>query len=340
MNNLPSISIVTVSYNPDPILFRQCLHAIAKQDYQKERIEHIVLDAGSSLSIIDMARKSRCKVFVRKDLVNKAEQRQYMGAKLSKNEILLFLETDNILPDPNWLRRMVEPFEESSVFCTFSTHNCVHLATSLLARYCSLFGVSDPVLYYLGKSEKMSWHKMSGYDKGKIISDNKKYCITQFSKDTLPVLGDNGCMMKRSIFNKTDMSQQEFVHLDLFSEFLGKGFDTCAAVYTCIFHDPGKNLRSLVKRRLHYSTIYTKEHISKRKYQIYNPTSWKDRINVIKFCIFTVTLIEPIVESIVGFIKKREPAWFLHIVVCWIFLINYVFFEIKHALKNTYEKIS
>ena len=44
---LPSISILTITYNPNPKVFRKVLDSIKNQDYPKHLIEHIVVDGGS-----------------------------------------------------------------------------------------------------------------------------------------------------------------------------------------------------------------------------------------------------------------------------------------------------
>jgi len=115
------------------------------------------MDGGSKNGAIELAREFGCKVIVRKDLQKEINARMYVGVKKAKNDIIAIIETDNPLPSNDWLNRMVEPFlKEKNIFCTFNTYNFFTKDMSLLTRYCALVGVSDPVLYYLGKSEKMS----------------------------------------------------------------------------------------------------------------------------------------------------------------------------------------
>lgn len=341
--HLPSISIVTVSFNPKIDLFRKFLDAIKIQDYPKSKIEHIVVDGGSKNKSIDIAKKEGCKVLVRKDLQQEAEERQYIGFKKATNDIILVLETDNILPNSRWLKQMVAPFmEDKDIFCTFSSYNCVNQANSLLSKYCALFGVSDPVLFYLGKSEKLTWQKQDKkYDKGKILSQNKNYSSVQFGKENLPVMGDNGSLFKREAFLNIKSKQKNFVHLDLFMDFLDKGYNKFGVVYNCIVHETGSNILQLIKRRLLYTRMYSKEIEVKRRYMVYDPSSLKDKWNILKFCIFTITLIEPIAQSLYGYYRKREIAWFLHPMMCWTFFLGYIIFETKQFIKNKkYEKTS
>ena len=57
MNNLPSISIVTCTYNVNLKLFEKVLKALREQVYPKRLIEHIVMDAGSSNGTVELAKK-------------------------------------------------------------------------------------------------------------------------------------------------------------------------------------------------------------------------------------------------------------------------------------------
>ena len=45
--SLPSISILTITFNPNPKVFRKVLESIKNQDYPKYLIEHIIVDGGS-----------------------------------------------------------------------------------------------------------------------------------------------------------------------------------------------------------------------------------------------------------------------------------------------------
>ena len=56
-----------------------------------------------------------------------------------------------------------------------------------------------------------------------------------------------------------------------------------------------------------------------------------------KFVIFSLTLIEPIFESIRGYTKIREPAWFLHPLMCLLMVFGYGWSEVcrKYRILNT-----
>ncbi len=329
----PSISIVTTSYNSNLEMFRRVLESIKAQKYPKNLIEHIVMDGGSTNGLVALAKEYGCKVVVRKDLIEEINARMYLGVKKAQNEIIAIIETDNPLPGTDWLNRMTEPFiKEKNIFCTFNTYNFFTKDMSLLTKYCALFGVSDPVLYYLGKSEKMSWHNLR-YTKGKSLKRYEGFTKVLFTPDTLPTLGDNGCLIKREIFLKTKMQSASFIHLDLFAELMGLGYNTFGAVDIGIGHITGSNILTMIKRRLAFRKTFFEKRKEERKYLVYNPNSLRDKLNLLKFVLFSVTVVEPFIQSLRGFIKTREMAWFLHPIMCFLFCLGYIKYEVERRMR-------
>ena len=113
MNDFPSISIVTCTYNANLPLFEEVLKTLRSQEYPKKLVEHIIMDAGSTNGTIELAKKYDCKVFVRADLAEEEQMRASLGFKKAKGKIILIIQSDNIVMGEDWLKRMVEPFIEN-----------------------------------------------------------------------------------------------------------------------------------------------------------------------------------------------------------------------------------
>src|SRR5579859_3076650 len=97
MKEVPSISIVTCSFNSDLTVFRNMLDSIAMQNYPKRRIEHLVMDGGSTNGTVALAKQYGCIVDSQKSLEHKAQMRAGLGIQRATHPILLILECDNIL---------------------------------------------------------------------------------------------------------------------------------------------------------------------------------------------------------------------------------------------------
>ena len=79
---------------------------------------------------------------------------------------------------------------------------------------------------------------------------------------------------------------------------------------------------------------FTDEMKGKRKYLVYDPFSDKDKRNLLKYIIFSLTIIQPLYVSIRGYIKIREFAWFLHPLMCFLMVTFYGYSEIRKYLQK------
>lgn len=338
--SLPSISILTITYNPNPQVFRKVLESIKNQDYPKKKIEHIVVDGGSKTNTINFLKNYGCKLIIKKELRDQSEARRAFAVKEAKNDIVLWLESDNVLPDKNSLRQLVQPFvDDKKIISTFTLHYGINKNMKLLDRYCAFFGVSDPVALYLKKADRETW-LTDKYVKGKIIKRRKNYDVVEFNKNNLPTVGDNGFLTRRKILLKANISPEDYVHIDIYVDLLKLGFKRFAVVKTTsIEHDIGNGIFDLVRRRVLYAKRYSlSKYLNYRRYAVFDFNSPKDIMNLSKYILYTVTFVQPLFLSIRGFLRIRDVAWFLHPFMCWLFLIYYVRFTGFTLLKLKFSK--
>src|SRR4029079_4805093 len=210
VKSLPTISIVTCCFNTDLKIFRLTLEALKKQNYPRKKIQHIVMDGGSTNGSIELAKSYGCKVFSIPKLQNKSLVRMSLGITKSNGELILFLEPDNIMIGKNWIRKMVFPFDDKEIIGAFSIYNYAKKNMQLLTRYSALIGANDPTLIYLGKSEKLLRYQKS-YNIGSIVSNNDDYIKVKFDKENLPTLGDNGHMVRRKELQDINTDAYKFL---------------------------------------------------------------------------------------------------------------------------------
>lgn len=330
---LPSISIIARTLNTNISMFTRVLEAVKKQKYPKELIEYIVVDSGSTNGTIKLAKKYGCKVIENVTIGEDAQAS--IGIKAAKGDIILDLESDNIITSNDWFLKMVKPFmENKEVFFTYSAYNSYEKNMPATTRYCALFGSPDPVLYYLGKSEKLRLTEKK-YNKGKIIKENSDYYVVEFNRENLPTLGANGCMFLRSAINKVNKDPIKFTHTDAVAEMLDLGYTTFGVVKNSIIHMANPSVMGLIKRKVQIKTRFYDRLRGKRKYLVFNPNSNKDRLKLILCVIFSLTIIEPLIESLRGYFKIRDKAWFLHPLVSFLMVVGYINSELKFILKNS-----
>lgn len=332
--DLPLISIVTNTYNPDPILFEQVLKAIKKQDYPKKLIEHIVVDGGSTNGATKLAKKYGCKVTVRVDLKEAEQERASMGFRMAKGKIIAVIQSDNIIVSKDWFRKMVQPFiENKKIFCAFSEKNTYYKNMDILTRYCALFGVNDPTIYYLDRTEKIRMDEKK-YSKGMILEEHKNYYVVKFNRQNLPPLGDNGHVFLKSVMEKANDDTKRYMHTDAFGKMLDMGYDTVGVVKNTVIHAQKPNIIRTIRRRVELKEKFYDKYRGKRKYLVYDPNSLKDKLNLIKYIVFSLTVIVPLYESLRGYFRIRDVAWFLHPVMCLLMVTGFGASEVKHAFKK------
>lgn len=333
-SKLPSISVVTNTYNPDPVIFEEVLKALKKQTYPKKLVEHIVIDGGSTNNTVKLAKAYKCRVVVRADLKEQEQMRSSMGFKMAKGKLIVVIQSDNIVISKDWLTKMVQPFvENKKVFCAFSEKNGYRKKMPLLTRYCALFGVNDPTIYYLHKTEKIRMDETK-YNKGKILEEHKNYYIVKFNKNNLPPIGDNGHMFLKSAIRKAAQNTRDYMHTDAFSVLLSLGYDTYGVVKNSIIHVQKPDIVKSVNRRVELKEKFYDKYRGKRKYLVYDPNSTQDRINLIKYIIFTFTIVVPLFASIRGYTRIRDVAWFLHPVICILMVTAFGLSEVKMFFKR------
>ena len=334
-SSLPSISILTITLNPNPQVFKKVLESIKNQDYPKYLIEHIIVDGGSKKNTISFLKKYGCKLIIKSELREQSEARRVFAVKEARNEIILWLESDNSLSHNESLRELVQPFmDDNKIFSTFTLHYGINKEMKVLDRYCALLGVSDPVAFYLNKADRETW-LTNTYEKGKIIKRRSNYDTVEFNKSNLPTVGDNGFLTRRKVLLKANISFESYLHIDIYVDLLKLGYKRFGVVKKVnIEHDIGKGILNLVRRRVLYVKRYSlSKYINHRRYAVFDFNSSKDVVNLLKYIFYTVTFIQPLFLSTRGFLKIRDTAWFLHPFMCWLFLIYYLRFTSFSLLK-------
>lgn len=336
MKKLPMISIVTCTYNANIKLFERVLKILRAQNYPKRLIEHIVMDAGSSNGTVDLAKKYGCKIYQRPDLLEEEQVRASLGFKKAKGEIILIIQSDNIVTSKNWIKRMVQPFlENKNIFCTYTERYSYEKSMSAMTRYGALIGANDPIIspLFLDKIEKVMMTQKK-YNKGEIIKENTNYYVVKFNKVNFPPLGDNGQMVLRSAMSKVNKDPQEYIHHDAFGKMFDLGYDTCGVVKSSIIHVISGDIIKNAKRRIQIKKTFFDKRQKARRFLIFDGNSAKDKVNLLKYIFFSLTFIAPFYQSIRGYLIIRDNAWFLHPVVCFVMLFAYGLSEVDRIFQK------
>lgn len=301
----------------------ECLLRIRQQDYPKSLVEKIAIDAGSSDNTRSMLSKFGFTI-IDSPVGKNAESQRSVGIARAKHNIIVSIDADNYLPHKRWLRRMVQPFmDDPSVVHSGTMYYTYRKNDTMVNRYCALFGLADPIVYYVGKPDRLP-HFIKRWTLGNVTAETKDYYLVDFSPDTLPTVGCNGVAYRRDVLLKHAASKPEqFFHIDVFADLVNKGYVRFAVVKNSVIHDTAASLTTLMQKRIAYMARYYLRSTSVRRYLIYDPSKPEDRRKLLLFIIYTVTIVRPFLDALRGFMVIADVAWFLHPVMCWIYMCAY-----------------
>ncbi len=327
----PSVSVVIATRNSDRTLFR-CLSSIRNQDYPLP-LEIILADGGSQDKTIDIANQFKTKIIAVPEYQQNAEYNKGIAVNAAKNDVLLMIDHDNILPHKNWLKKMVKPLiDDSTIFGSGVLQFHYDKKMSLVDRYSALFGGTDPVTIFFNKSAHQSYLYKNFRLKGNLIENRKTYYKVQLNPNSLPALGGNGSILRRKLLSKAKSSPEYFFHIDIHVDLARQGYITYAFVKDTIIHLTNNNFIPFLRRRRYFIEKYHFVDQTKRRYSIYD--SKVDKMALIRFIIYSLSIILPTIDATRGFIKIPDLAWFLHPLMCLGILLVYGITTIKEGVKN------
>jgi glycosyltransferase involved in cell wall biosynthesis len=313
--NLPSISIVIPTYNSEKFL-PLCLQSINEQDYPKDKLEIIIVDGGSTDHTIDIAKKFGVTKILHNPL-RTGEAGKALGVKVAKNEIIAFIDSDNILDRKDWFKRMVKPFEDREIAGAEPLYYSYRRGDGYITRYRALIGMNDPLCLFLGNYDRYSYLTGKWTELNVKQEDKGSYLKVELSEGVIPTIGANGFLIRREALNKCSVEYYLF-DIDVIFELIKHGYNKFAKIKIGIVHIFSNSISMFVKkqRRRIKDYMYYKE---LRKY----PWSSIHKVKLLKFIAYSIAIIPLFEQMVKGYLKKPDRAWLFHVLACWITLLVY-----------------
>lgn len=329
---LLSISIIIPTLNSGKTL-KKCLDSILIQDYPKEKLEIIIADGGSvdnTISIVE-SKLSDINYKICSNPLKTGEAGKAVGIKNAKNDLIAFIDSDNILPQKKWFKLITAPFKDPEIVSSEPIYYTYRITDGYITRYCALLGMNDPICLFLGNYDRFCtltgvWTEaprtekdMGIYIKVKLANPNK-----------IPTIGANGFLIRREVLQKYQRGDY-FFDIDIIYDLVKAEKYAVSKVKIGIIHLYCRTLVQLLKkqrRRIKDYTYYN--NLNLRKY----PWSNLSKIKIVKFCFYTVTVVPILLQALVGYLKRKDNAWFFHIVACWLTLLVYGYNTVVSKILN------
>ncbi len=332
----PSISICIATYNSGKTL-DECLKLVRRQNYPQEKIEIVLGDGGSTDDTLKIAKKYGAKIIKIPPEKQHAEYNRGVAFNKAKGEFALILDHDNFLPDKNWLKRMLKPLlEKKDVVASSTCWYHYDKKFDLMDRYFALFGTSEPLPFYLHKADRMPQTSQKWSLVGK-AKDEGEYFLVEFERNPrkFPSIGTNGCFMRRKlVLDNAKADPENHYPIDVLYDMVEKGFNKFAFVKTSIIHlTHQRGFWEFLKRRKKFVEQYHFQDFSKRRWSVVMPG---DEFGVFLFVVYSLTFIKPFYDSLVGFIKIRDVAWFVHPLMCLGTTLIYGYVVLKYKFRSLF----
>ncbi|MBZ9578185.1 glycosyltransferase family 2 protein [Patescibacteria group bacterium] len=320
---LPSISIIIPTLNSERVI-KPCLESIKMQNYPKDKIEVIIVDGGSTDKTIEICEYYQVEKILSNPLKT-GEAGKAIGIDASSHDIIALIDSDNILDGKDWSLKMVKPFENPEIISSEVLFWTYRKEDSIINRYCALTGINDPICMFLGNYDRYNY--LTGRWTDLILDeeiDRGDYLEVLINKNSVPTMGANGYLIKKWALESVKY-QPYYFDIDVAHDLIQNGYNRIARPKVGIIHLYCDNLKTFIKkqkRRINDYLYFKQKGIRSYTYKL---KSW----GYIKFLVYTLIIFPLLIQSIKGYLKKPDIAWFFHPVACWITLWVYGWGTIK-----------
>lgn len=324
----PSISVVVPTLNAERFL-EQCLAAVRNQDYAGE-VEIVVADAGSTDRTLAIVEQFDGRVL--ENPLKSGEAGKAVGVKAATGDLVLLLDSDNIVMGRDWLTRMVRPFVEDPevTFCEPARFGSVP-EDHFINRWHALLGANDPLTIYTGNYARdcVLTGTWTGYPH--VAEQRDGWERVELDPDWVPVLGANGFMIRRSAYEVLPVGDYLF-DLDYVHALVAAGHTTLGRPDVSIRHlfvDSIGRYRLKTRRRVDDFFYFADSGL--RTYPWTGPSNTR---GIVRFTLSTVLVLPILRQGWRG--HKRSPdsaAWLWHIVAAPITVGIYAVGTIRGKLR-------
>ncbi len=331
--NLPSISVVIPAYNCARLL-DECLATLRAQNYPQDKLEILIIDGASTDDTRDVALHHGARVLDNPEVIH--PKGRPIGIRAATGDLVLALDSDNILQGEDWLRRMVAPFQDPAVAAAEPLYYAARPEDNVITRYCALIGGDDPVVVMLGLNERHSW--LTGRWTGTPVreSDQGDWLKVVFTDSgRIPSLGANGFVVRRCLLLAANFSP--FHHVDVSHQIIRAGGATWAKVKVGIIHKHGEDIGRFIRKKKRRVERRMDDTVSMGySYPIETPR--------LALVLAKAALVLPVLfDTVRGFARKPSSAWLVHPVVLYGVVLLYGWTTLLRKLKkpagNSYEKV-
>jgi GT2 family glycosyltransferase len=309
-----SVSAVIPTLNSEKYL-DECLASLRSQDYNGD-VEIVLVDGGSTDRTLEIARKHSVDQ-VLDNPFRTGEAGKAVGFRAARGELILTLDSDNVVVGSDWLARMVAPFEEAEIATTQAVRWDYRGSDHYITRWAALTGVTDPLVLWIGNYDRYSHLTGRWTDYPHQAQERDGWIRVVLDPRWVPAMGANGFIVRREVFECVPVGDY-FFDVDFAWELVQRGFRTIGVVDVAIRHyfcdSLGQFLRKTRRRVDDY--LFFRRTRTGRQY----PWTKRHKRAIVRFVASTLIVVPIVLDVFRGYRRTSDPAWLFHLPACWITL--------------------
>jgi glycosyltransferase involved in cell wall biosynthesis len=317
---LPKVSILISTLNSKTVI-GPCLKSINEQNYPKDQIEIVMGDGGSTDGTLEIAQQYGAKIA--HNPLKTGESGKMAALRAASGEFVALIDSDNILPHPEWLKNMIAPLlEQPGAVGSEPWEYTWRAQDGFICRYSALIGMNDPVVIFTGNYDRLNKITNKWTEVPHSEEDKGKYLLCKFTKAGIPTIGANGTIFRRDFLVANSKGDYLF-DIDVLASYVCKTGSVAfikvkdGVVHTFCESDISKFARKQRRRVKDYLFHKSK---GAREFGWENATNY---MGLGKFIIYTVLVFPLLIQTVIGYSRKPDPAWLFHPLACWITLWEY-----------------
>lgn len=305
----PSITFAIPTFN-EAHRITTCLQAIVNQNYPRDLIEILVVDADSTDNTVKIAEQYGAKII--RNPKKLPEPGLAMAYELARGDYMVFLAADNVFFDRDWLSKMVRPFVDDPANIVLSFSKVQNdPKDNMWNKYIN--EDQEPFSAFVFGNAS---HPDKFAHQYKTIVSTPDYVIYDYDADVYPLIAlAQGTILKTKLSRKAT----EFDDIAPIIEIIRSGKRIAFIRNTGLYHYSYASLKHIYKKldfRISNS-IKTGSYGEREK-----NNSHQRRFRKYLFLLYAASIVLPIVDGLRQGIVKRKWYMLLHPIV--VYLIAYL----------------
>lgn len=315
----PCLSIVIATYNSGEKL-KPVLESVRKQKNQKNILEILLIDGGSTDNTFSLAKKYHCRIVNNPRI--EPVYAKFLGLVNATGKYVMYLDHDEVIKNENSINKKIALFSDKKVCAVLSTGYLNPPDYPFINDYINELG--DPFsyfVYHFSKSKDNFIHELKY--KYPIVSENSGGILFDFSKSNdLPLIelvaGGSIIDRQKLISNNPEVFKDFTLIPHLFYLFISEGFLIAMSKKDYLLHyssDTFIKYLTKIKWRILNNIFFTDSmaqsgFLGREKY-----LSKRNKLKKYLFIPYSLTLILPLIDSILLAIKNKNIKYLMHIVL-------------------------